>query len=62
MREFWFAASLGINLKSELTSPDFGKEIFTLTDISTSDPDPKLFELPNGFVVVDHTKPAAPSQ
>lgn len=62
VREFWFAPSLQINLRSELTSPDFGKEIFTLSDISTSDPDPKLFELPEGFAVVDHRKPAVPGQ
>lgn len=61
MREFWFASSLGINLKSELTSPDFGKEIFTLTDVSTSDPEPKLFQIPDGFEVVDRRRPAAPN-
>jgi hypothetical protein len=62
VREFWFAPSLGINLKSEVSDPGFGKQIFTVTDIRTTEPDPKLFELPDGFVVVDHKKPAAPSQ
>jgi len=62
VREFWFAPSLVINLRSELTDPSFGKQIFTLTNVNTSDPDPKLFELPDGFAVVERSKPAAPSQ
>lgn len=62
VREFWFAPSLEINLRSEVTSPDFGKQIFNLTDIGTADPDPKLFEIPGGFKVVDRRTPAAPNQ
>ena len=62
IREFWFAPSLGINLRSEVTDPSFGRQIFTVTDVSTSEPDPKLFEIPEGFAIVDHRKPAAPSQ
>lgn len=60
-RAFWYAPSLGIDLESELSAPEFGKEIFTLTDVSTSDPDPKLFQIPDGFQVVDHRRPAAQS-
>jgi len=62
VREFWYAPSLGINLKSEVSNPSFGKQIFTLSDIVTAEPDPKLFQLPDGFQVVDRRKPAAPSQ
>jgi hypothetical protein len=62
VREFWFAPSLEINLRSEVTSPDFGKQIFNLTDVGTADPDPKLFEIPGGFKVVDRRTPAAPNQ
>jgi hypothetical protein len=61
-REFWFAANLGINMRSQITAPEFGKEVFTLTDVSTADPDPKLFQIPDGFEVVDHRKPPAPNQ
>jgi hypothetical protein len=61
-REFWFAQSLGINLLSQLTGPRIGKQIFTLTDVSLSEPDPALFELPEGFEVVDHRLPAHPAQ
>ena len=61
-REFWFASKLEIDLRSELTDPKFGKEIFTVSDVNALDPDPKLFEIPEGFEVVDQRKPAAPAQ
>ena len=61
-REFWYAPSLGINLRSEVSDLTFGKQIFTITDVNLSEPDPKLYELPEGFVVVDRRKPAAPPE
>ena len=61
-REFWYAPSLGINLRSEVSEPAFGKQTFTVTDVNLSEPDPKLYELPEGFMVVDRRKPAAPSE
>jgi len=61
-REFWFAEKLGINLQSQLLNPMAGKQIFTLTDVSLSEPDPALFELPEGFDVVDRRKSAPPTE
>jgi hypothetical protein len=58
-REFWQAPQLGINLYSEVTGPNVGKQVFTLTDVSLAEPDPALFELPKGFAVVDTRKPPA---
>jgi hypothetical protein len=58
-REFWHAPQLGINLYSEVVDPSVGKQTFTLTDVSLAEPDPKLFELPEGFTVIDNHKPAA---
>ncbi|MGD0097655.1 MAG: hypothetical protein ABSB60_14270 [Terracidiphilus sp.] len=58
-REFWHSAQLGINLYSEVVNPSVGKQTFTLTDIALSEPDPSLFELPDGFTVADRRKPAA---
>jgi hypothetical protein len=52
-REFWHSPRLGINLLSIVDSPRSGKQTFTLTDVSFSEPDLKLFELPEGFEVVD---------
>lgn len=59
-REFWQAPQLGVNLYSEVVNPTAGKQVFTLTDVNLSEPDQHLFELPEGFVVVDSRKPAAP--
>jgi hypothetical protein len=58
-REFWHAPQLGINLYSEVVDPNVGKQTFTLTDVNLAEPDSKLFELPEGFTVVDNRKPAA---
>jgi hypothetical protein len=60
-REFWQAPQLGVNLYSEAMSPNAGKQVFTLSDVSLADPDPRLFELPEGFTVVDRRKPAVES-
>jgi hypothetical protein len=56
-REFWHAPQIGINLYSELVDPSVGKQIFTITDVTLTEPDPKLFELPQGFAVVDTREP-----
>jgi hypothetical protein len=58
-REFWQAPQIGVNLYSEVVSPSVGKQVFTLTDVNLAEPDPKLFELPEGFDVVDRRKPVA---
>jgi len=33
-----------------------GRETFTAEELSTNDPDPSLFEPPQGYTVVDHRK------
>ncbi|MGA2739348.1 MAG: hypothetical protein ABSG65_18145 [Bryobacteraceae bacterium] len=58
-REFWQAPQIGVNLYSEVVNPSVGKQVFTLTDVNLAEPDPKLFELPDGFDVVDRRKPVA---
>jgi hypothetical protein len=52
-REYWFSPQLGINLLSRLTDPRFGTQTFMVTEISPSEPDPQLFQLPAGYKVVD---------
>jgi hypothetical protein len=58
-REFWQSPQIGVNLSSEVVNPSVGKQVFTLTDVNLAEPDPKLFELPEGFDVVDRRKPVA---
>jgi hypothetical protein len=56
-REFWFSPQLQINLISKVDTPTTGKQVFTVTDLTTSEPDPKFFEVPEGYQIVDHRKP-----
>lgn len=55
-REFWQAPQLGVNLSSELVNPLVGKQAFTLSDVSDEEPDSRLFDLPEGYTVVDRRK------
>jgi hypothetical protein len=59
-REFWFCPKLGLNLLSKRSDPRSGTQTFTATNLILSDPDPKLFELPEGFTVVDRRQTAPP--
>jgi len=54
--EYWHSQNLGINLSSVKTSPFFGKQTFTITDLTSGEPDPQLFELPAGYKVNDQRK------
>jgi hypothetical protein len=54
--EYWHSEQLGINLLSFRTSPFFGKQTFTITEITAADPDPQLYTVPAGFKVNDQRK------
>lgn len=56
VNEFWHSDQLGINLLSIRSSPFFGKQIFTIVELTPTEPDPQLFELPAGFKVDDQRK------
>lgn len=50
-REFWYAPKLGLNLISSLDSPQAGRQIFTVTEIGTDEPDAQFFSIPEGYTV-----------
>jgi len=52
-KEFWYSAELGMNVFTKREDPRSGVEVFTVTDINRSEPDPSLFTLPEGVRVVD---------
>jgi hypothetical protein len=52
-REFWWSPQLAINLLSIVDSPQAGKQIFTVKELTTSEPDPALFNIPEEYKVVD---------
>jgi hypothetical protein len=56
MREYWHSDQLGINLLSIRTSPMFGKQTFTISEITAAEPEAQLFELPTGYTVDDQRK------
>lgn len=57
-REFWYSPQLQFNVMSIVDTPQTGKQVFTVTDLVTSEPDPSLFELPAGFKVADRREGA----
>jgi len=56
VRQYRFCAELGFNLSSLLEAPQIGRQTFTVTEITTSEPDPSFFQPPQGYKVLDHRK------
>ncbi|HEY6768809.1 MAG TPA: hypothetical protein VI386_28975 [Candidatus Sulfotelmatobacter sp.] len=54
--EFWHSEQLGLNLLSMRSSPFFGKQTFTITELTPTEPNPLLFEVPAGYKVSDQRK------
>ena len=59
VREFSYSPELGFNLASSLDAPQVGQQIFTVTDLSTNEPDARFLHPPDGYRIVDRRKPAA---
>jgi hypothetical protein len=53
VKEFWYAPRLGVNLSTKRTDPRSGVEVFAVTDVNPSEPDPQLFALPTGAKIID---------
>jgi hypothetical protein len=56
VREFWHSDQLGINLLSILSSPFSGKQTFSIIELTTAEPDPRLFDIPEGYTIDDQRK------
>lgn len=61
VREFRYSPELGFNLSSTLETPQVGRQIFTVTDLTTTDPDPGDFQPPAGYRLIDQRRPAPPA-
>jgi len=46
VRQYRFCAELGFNLSSMVEAPQIGRQTFTVTEITTSEPDPSFFQPP----------------
>lgn len=56
LNETWHSQELAINLLSVRSGPEFGKQTFTITDLSAVEPDPELFKVPEGYEIRDLRK------
>jgi len=56
MKEEWHSQELGVNLLSIRSDPMSGKQTFTIVELTASEPDAQLFELPAGYKVSDQRK------
>jgi hypothetical protein len=56
LTEFWHSQHLGLNLLSMRSSPFFGKQTFTITELTAGEPDANLFQIPDGYKVNDQRK------
>jgi hypothetical protein len=53
VKEFWYSSRLGINVITNRFDPRFGVQNFVVSNISQSEPDPKMFSPPEGYRVVN---------
>jgi hypothetical protein len=56
VKEEWHSQELGINLLSIRSGPMVGKQTFTIVELTTSEPDPELFQLPAEYKISDQRK------
>jgi len=61
-RGFWYSPQLGFDLVSMVDIPRTGKQSFSVTELSLSEPDLHYFEVPEGYKVVDERDNQAAAQ
>jgi hypothetical protein len=52
-REFWYSPQLAIDLISIVDAPLTGKQLFTVKDLSLSEPDRSFFVVPENYKIVN---------
>ncbi len=55
-REFWYSPELALNLVSIVDSPEAGKQVFTVKNLSATPPEPGLFVVPDDYKIIDQRK------
>lgn len=61
VRDVRYSNELGFNLASVLQSPGVGEQRFRVTEITTSEPEPRFFQPPEGYRIVDQRESDAQS-
>jgi hypothetical protein len=54
--EFWYSPDLEVNLSVTRKDPREGTLVIHVVDVSRSEPDPSLFQVPANFAVEDHRR------
>ena len=52
-REFWYSPRLEVNLSSTVDEPQSGKQVFTVKELTTSEPEARFFTVPADYKVVN---------
>jgi hypothetical protein len=60
-KEFWYSPDLEINLSTTRKDPREGTQVIRVVDLSRSEPDPAMFQIPSKFVVIDLRQPIHPA-
>jgi hypothetical protein len=55
--EVWYSPDLQMNLMTKHSDPRWGEMIYKLTNISRSEPDPVLFQVPAGYTITEGRPP-----
>jgi hypothetical protein len=50
-REFWYSPDLQVNLSVTRQDPREGTQVVNVHDVSRSEPDPAMFQVPAGYVI-----------
>jgi hypothetical protein len=58
IREFWYSPDLQVNLSVTRVDPRTGTQVLQLVDLSRREPDPAIFQVPDGFIIQDARIPA----
>jgi hypothetical protein len=61
-KEFWYSPDLGVNLAVTRKDPREGTQAIRVVDLSRTEPDPTMFQVPAGYAVQDHRLAAAKSE
>jgi len=54
MREYWYSPQLGVSLISIVVSPQRGKQVFTVKNLSMMEPEADLFVVPGDYKILEH--------
>jgi hypothetical protein len=58
VEEVWHSSQLDVDVQVQRSDPRMGTHTVTMNDIALGDPDPKYFQVPEGYRIVEH-KPAS---